>query len=445
MTPFDLLELDRLVSASRARVRSWRRGGHVGDPPAIERAASAKATYDDLRGITGDPVAPRLAEHVAALAVDRVTIADEARAMTARRVASESAAAPGVSVASAARSVLEARTNRDVRMRELALVARPAHEAARVWVDRRREAARLLGLDLAAIEHAPFTPPGIASLAEAALAATDGASGEIAGEPIVGLLDRAVAADAGEGWPARITARFTREVFGKGPLFDGVAIDLGELPPALGAASFARVLARAGRELSARDRPAGVPFAVARDAFDLLEARRGALFAGLLLEPAFHARRLGLGAARAREQTRKVARAALVWVRVAALRALAWSTLVAGGRSDAYPDIVERCLGRPLSPDLCAVFPLASPESALALAGIFAATGDRVVYRERFDEDWFENPRAHEALRHEHHAARPGDLGPEARAAALGPAPGASQAPSQGSALERTLAEALAW
>jgi hypothetical protein len=204
----------------------------------------------------------------------------------------------------------------------------------------------------------------------------------------------------------------------------------------LGAASFARALARVGGELAFADRAPGTPFALARDAFDLLEARRSALFAGLVLEPAFHARVLGLGPARAREQTRKIARAALVWVRVAGLRALAWSALASGAHADHYPDLAERCLGRPLPPDFAAVFPSASPRSALELAAIFSSVRDRMRLRDRFDDDWFANPRAHEALRHEHHAAR-----------AVEPEPASVGDPSvgDGAALERTLAEALAW
>jgi hypothetical protein len=443
VTPFDLLDLDRLVAKSANRLRTWRRGGSAEDAPAIEKEASSKATFDDLRGITGDPLAPRLAAHVAALAVDRVTIADEARVAKARWVRSDSPAAPEVSVVSAVRRLLDTRTDRDARSRELAVVAPPVHDAVRVLVDRRREAVRLLGLPgLSSIEHEPFTPPGAAALAEAALRATDGAFGEIAGEPMPALLDRAVCADAGEGWPARITARWTRDVFGTGPLFDGVAIELGEPPAALGASSFARVLARAGRELAVSDRPPGVPFAITRDPFDLLASRRAALFAGLVMEPAFHTRLLGLGPARAREQTRKVARGFLISIRLAALRALAWSALVAGERAGGYPDLVERCLGRPLSPALAGVFPRASQESALELAGIFAAVRDRAFYRDRFDEDWFQNPRAHEALRHEHHAARPGDLTDDAKRDALGEE---ADRKAPGAALERTLAEALAW
>jgi hypothetical protein len=419
MTPFDLLRLDRSVAGIATRLRAWRVGGRAGDPPAIPRELSSLATYQDLAAATSDPVAGRLALSVASLTMDRVTIEDELRVAEARRAPSESAAAPGATVDGLARRLVES-GDAVARLRELEVIAGPAREAQRILAARRREAALRLGLTSPYAVEGAAIPPADA-LVDVIFAITDPAFAELRGAPLSQLLRTAVVADAGEGWPAKITSRWLRSVFGRGPLFDGLSLRVEPLPEPLGAASFARALARVGAELAFGDRPNDVPFSVARDPFDLVEARRAALFGGLVLEPVFHARRLGLGPGRARDQARAVARASVLWLRIAALRVLAYADLGETDRSADYAEHGERCLGRPLSRELAGVLPAPSPSSALELAAFFAAARDREALREAFDEDWFENPRAHEAIRHEHHTARPER--PEVDKTAASPAP----------------------
>jgi hypothetical protein len=406
MTPFDLLRLDRDVAAITARLRTWRRSGVVDDPPVIPRELSSLATYRDLRELSSDPIAGRLALHVASLTIDRVTIEDEQRLSQARRARSESPAAPGVSIAELARRVVEPSGNGAARLRELEAIARPLREAMRIAAGRRHEAALRLGL-AGAYEIEGAAIPPTAALVDEALSITEPSFSEMRGASFVELVRMAVVADAAEGWPAKLTPRWLRSVFGRGPLFDGLSLGVEPLPEPLGAASFARALARTGAELAYRDRPTDVPASVARDPFDLLEASRSVLFGALVAEPAFHARKLGLGPERARDQAQAIARRAIIWVRIAALRALAYADLGEADRSGDYPEHVERCLGRPLSAELAGVMPLAAPTSALELAAFFRAAADRERLREAFDEDWFDNPRAHEAIRHEHHATRP--------------------------------------
>ncbi|NUO51325.1 MAG: hypothetical protein HOV80_20915 [Polyangiaceae bacterium] len=405
MTPFDLLRLDRDVAAISARVRAWRRAGRIEEPPAIPRELSSLATYRDLKDLASDPIAGRLALHVASLTLDRVTVDDELRVSEARRARSESPAAPGVSIAQLAHQIVEP-GNAKARLRELEAIARPLREAVRIAAGRRHEAALRLGLSSAYEIEGAAIPP-VAVLVDEALGITEPAFAEMRGASFLELVQMGVAADAGEGWPAKITSRWLRSVFGRGPLFDGLSLAVEPLPEPLGAASFARALARTGAELAYADRPTDVPASVARDPFDLLEASRAVLFGALVAEPAFHTRKLGLGPGRARDQARVVARRAVIWLRVAALRALAYADLGEVDRSGNYPEHVERCLGRPLSGELAGVMPLASPSSALHLAAFFRAAQDREALREAFDEDWFDNPRAHEALRHENHTSRP--------------------------------------
>ncbi len=402
----DLLGLDRKVAAAREALDAWRRDAAAGDPPVIPRAITTRDGYLAL-GASKDPLAPRLAPHVAALTIDRVTIADEARV---RRALRERRVAPSTdtetSVAEATRALLDPRTDRAARLREVIETAAPAHHAILAWAERRDEAARRLGLSgRAALEHAPLDPLGAAELSEQVLCVTDGSFAELRGETLPETLDRGLARDAGEGWPAAITGRWLREALDRGQLFQGLRIAPFTPPAPLGAASFARALSRVGAELARADRPGGSPACLHADPFDLLVASRAALFGALLLEPSFHVRRLGLGPGRARAQARTVARAAVVWLRVAALRAAAWASLPGPGGAP-YDELAERSLGRPLPGVLAGVLPRAGPSSSVELAGAVRAASDRMELRARFDEDWFDNPRAHEALRHEHHTPR---------------------------------------
>ena len=49
--------------------------------------------------------------------------------------------------------------------------------------------------------------------------------------------------------------------------------------------------------------------------------------------------------------------------------------------------------------------PRLDPEAAARLTGLLVATTDRATLRDRFDEDWFDNPKAVLELRHENHQA----------------------------------------
>jgi hypothetical protein len=193
----------------------------------------------------------------------------------------------------------------------------------------------------------------------------------------------------------------------------------------LGASSFARALSRFGAALAAASVPPTAPFALAHPPFDLRRARRAALFAGLLADPVFLARALGLGHARAHAQARATARAFLLTLRLDAARAL----LVHGRRAghpghpllssvqegaDRFEEATRRALGAPIPGALAGVVPDLDPGAALHVLGALLAAGDRGRLVERFDEDWFRNPRAAVAIREEDSVfpASPGLLAP---------------------------------
>ncbi|WP_437798081.1 hypothetical protein [Sorangium sp. So ce693] len=289
-------------------------------------------------------------------------------------------------------------------------------DAARVLVERRHEAARRLAEQgLRAIEI-PCDPPGAAiGAADALLRRTESV---VELEPTWhAALGRAVGRDAASGWPARLGPRWIEELFRATKLTDGVAIDLGPLPRPLGAASFARALARFGAALARGDGARG-PFALSRAPFDLRQARRAALFGGLVADPVFCARALGLGRGRALDQARATARSLLLSLRLdAATVALVFGADKDGGghvllrasrdRSDRFEETTARALGGPIPGALAGVIPALDPGAAVRLAGALLAARDRRSLIERFDEDWFRNPRAAEAIRDEDGARAP--------------------------------------
>lgn len=310
----------------------------------------------------------------------------------------------------------------------LAQAAAPIAEAARIEAQRREEAARQLGVDEAAAPlDLPCDPPDAAlRLADELLERT---------APLVervstwdAAIARAVARDASEGWPARLSLRWLEELFRPAGLTEGLELDprqLVPLPRALGASSFARALGRFGAALAEASAPRAAPFALARRPFDLRRARRAALFAGLPADPSFCARVLGLGRTRARDQARVTARALLLTLRLDAARArllhgarvgLPRSPLLLPRREGEarFEGETYRALGAPIPGALAGVVPDLRPGAALGFLGALLAARDRRLLVERHDEDWFRNPRAAEAIRGEESVfpAAPGLLAP---------------------------------
>ncbi len=410
-TPRDIFELDRRVRHHAAELAPFsllRSSGDRGDFPMLARAVSSKTVYDDLSELGDDPLAVALRRWVGWLTIRRVTSADEQRVVE-RRAAAIHLAPVGterLSVADLAREIAASKPDVLRWFDALERATGGARDALVILAERRAEAARRLGVsDLGDVEHPPVPRALVRTAAERVLDVTEAAFGaEHAHGDATLVLAAGLARDAGEGWPARLGERWLRELF-RGPLFDGTTLRLPPLPEALGAASFARALGTLGAEHARVDVGTGAAFCLSRAPADPIHAARAALFASLVLEPAFHRRKLGLGSARSVGEARKVARASLVWVRLVAARALAWQTLSGttswSDRSSTIAELFERALGGPLPRELVSVFPRLGPEAGAELLGLVLAPVSRESLRERFDEDWFDNPRAHEAIRHE--------------------------------------------
>ena len=419
----DLFRLDRDVRAATVRVtkatRALRRGaiGEGSDPFVLHRHVSSQAGFDELDDLPKDPFVEALRDWVRALTIVRVTWKDEVRTADAwHRAEHRSNSLEGEwSARDLLRTMLREHRNPSMRRNLAGLLGDAAgrsSDAVRVAAERRAEAIRLL---LAPPEATH--PPGcsvsleqVQALAREVLDVTEGvlpcAPGrdENAWEE---LFHEAQGRDAHEGWPAALRPRWLADLFGGTTLVTGLELDVAELPEALGATSFCRALALFGQALVDVDLPTDKPFAFARSPFDALGTARAVLFGSLPAEPAFAQLALGLGRAAARDQAQRVGRALARSLRVEALRVLLAGVLLEPRSKAASRGEEESALalGAPIPPDLIGLLPRLSASDPARFLAILAGIRDRARLREQFDEDWFENPRAHEALRSEHHQA----------------------------------------
>jgi hypothetical protein len=408
--PLPLLdrEVARAAAASSAAQAALARGDLDGPSPLDRmRRASSRATYLELQE-SPDPLAVSLRPWVAALTLDRVLFADEVRLAAARRAPSITVEEPGIGrfVTSPRDLLLRVLADPEAGRRRLladalARGAANAADAARHHAERRAEAARLLGVDLDALETPVDPPAALTSIAASLLAET--APFLAPAERWDDALAAAIGREAGEGWPARLSPRWLFDLFGGSPLTEGLRVDPGPLPAALGASSFARALASFGAALAEVDGPRSAPFALSRAPFDLRVARRAALFATLAADPVFFARAFDLGRARARDQARVVTRALLAPLRLDAARVLLRGLLLRPERErrPAFEDETARALGVPFPSSLAGVLPRLGPDDPARFAGALLALRDRRVLIEESDEDWWRSPHAAHLVRAE--------------------------------------------
>jgi hypothetical protein len=431
----DLLALNREVARAARALDRWRadvaaEAAHAVDaaqaadaasepidPFQGVRRASAKSTWDALGALNASaldaPLRDALRRWVAALLLARIGLSDEsarARAAAARSVRLEGDAPREESWATLWRSVVSARTADEAR-RWLAAGA-PAAEAlaapARERAARRAEASRRLGHEHPWTAVAGVAPAAVRSAAMRLLDATEDVGRHALREALGREADAgsaihlAVAREAGHGWPAHLTKRWLEDVMGSAAA--RLSLRLPALPPPLGAASFARALRVFGRAARLGVAPAAGPFALAREPAFVAAHRWGAVFGALPAEPDFQTRVLGLSRRLSSAQARVLARTALLEARFEAARTLL-SDDAAFAAADAFDELGARVFGAPLDRRYRGAWPAARDDDPAPLLGLLGALAQREELRERFDVDWFRNPRAWAHLRAD--AARP--------------------------------------
>jgi hypothetical protein len=432
--------------------------------------AEARAAAQDLHALDRDVAwgVALLAEWRSALAKDAPSVADEAPLEPVRRVAGQSmwlalerletsqadqplrdalrqwaylllqARLDGPAAAAWAKAAARTASVDLVETRKLAswaeawrgAVGAPSAAAARPWLEgaaslapelasidarraaRRVEAARRLGL---AHPWAPLVSVAPAVLRETAtsfLDATDDLWSAVArdtlreGAGVAAVIVAATAREAGEGWPARLSAASLRDILPRA--FDESPVVLPPLPPALGAASFARAMQGLGFELRAARRSTKVPFALAREPAFVAAHRQGFVVGSLAADVEFQTRALGLGKRASASQARVLARTALFEARLSAVRLLVGDDAAFAPR-DLVDELAVRLFGRSLDARLVGAWPRARDDEPARWLALLQTPAARESLRERFDADWFRNPRAWQEMRGATLAREPAD------------------------------------
>jgi hypothetical protein len=418
----DLLSLDRDVARGWRALAAWRAAlsadpeGALDDAPLEPvRHVAGKSTWDALRalepGAAEAPLRDALVPWVGVLTTGRIVAGDEmawARAAAKPAGRYEGQPARRVSWREAWRGVAGARTAAEAQ-RWLDAAAECAVEladVARTRASRRLEVARRLGLPhpwaLLGVDDAE----AVRAAARRLLDATEDLSRAVwrdaprdragATPGAADVLVAAVARDAGEGWPARLAPRWLEELFGA--QLAGLRLELPRLPQALGAASFARALQAFGFTVRVAAAPSGLPFAIAHDPASRAAHRLGFVFGALAADADWQRRALGLGTRTALRQARHVARTALLDARMRAARVLLGDDAALAPR-DLFEELGTRLLGGALDPRLRGAWPAAADDEPARLVALVEARAFAAGLRERFDLDWWRNPRAWAHLR----------------------------------------------
>jgi hypothetical protein len=411
MQLIDSFEAGHRVEAMVSAYRRWSvdlhtRGDAVleDDPFYGHREISTRSTFEQVCALPeGAPAKRELRDWVAALTIERVTHEDRVELERAMRTECHTIAPLGDRAWSLRALSLEAvltgiDARRDRILSDLVDIAGDASSRATWWLARRHAAAGQLGLaSLQAVEAPLAAELSIEQVVETVLRSTDGQAGDaLAGcSSWAEVLMRGSAPDALEGWPARLSAQWLWSLFGRGPLAEGLNVNVPPLGTPTCGASFLRAFDVFGTALHrgavALD---GLPFFLRERPYDAACASYGTLFASLLASVPFLRRRLGLGTATAREQARMMALAMLVHTRVAAIKAAVASCPDQERASHAHTSVGVRALLTTLPEELTGVVPRYDPRAVSKLTGIMVGAALREQLEERFDEDWFDNPRA---------------------------------------------------
>ncbi len=418
----DLLGLDRDVGRAVAGLERWRKevAAHpevdAQDPFTELRRVTAKSTWDKLGDLSvgeGDePLRAGLRRWIYVLVQTRLGGADDLageREAATPRGRFEGEQVRLVTWREAWRGVVHAKTAAEGRrwLTAAAEAAAPLADANRIRAERRAEIAHRFGFAHpwdAVVAPAAHAGSGLRGRAARLLDATEDISRAVWKESLRGrdradaaeILHSAMAREAADGWPARLTARWLLEMFGGG--VRGLRIDLPALPAVLGAASFARGLRAFGFALRVATAPSGLPFVLRREPGFVAAHRLALLFGALAADPEFHVRTLGLSRGRALAQCRVLARTALLDARVQAARILLGDEEALAPR-DVFDEVGARTFGEPLDARLRGAWPAAREDEPARWVALLQVPALRRTMRERFDEDWFRNPRGWSFIR----------------------------------------------
>lgn len=272
----------------------------------------------------------------------------------------------------------------------LAELAAPVAAVRRERRARRFEVARRLGLAHPSALASAAPPAALEDHARALLDATEEIARELRKQARItsasGAIYQAFAREAAEGWPARLVPRWLTETFAA---IAPRAFRLAALPEAVGGASFLRGAAAFGRSLRHAGTARSLPFVLARDPYPTDAHRFGALLALAVASPAFQMRKLGLPTRTAASQTRALMASMLTAAREGAARLL----LGAREATDDFEELTARVFAVPLPRALRDAWPAPRVDEPARMVAILSCISFEADLVDRFDEDWFDNPR----------------------------------------------------
>jgi hypothetical protein len=392
VSELDLLALDRVL-----------RAGELGGPTATSRRPPEvnAETLSALRSNASDPLAVALEPWVFRL-LEKQTLAGEREAVSrAYCVARHTVHEPEYAQRSLSELFGAALAERAARSQHLQNFFGNASELSsltlRYW-SARVEFASSLAVELDTWELAL---PNVAEHAASWLSLSRDAFAEFGLQDPAQFLTAALAEDATRGWPSRLSLRGISELLSDGRWFDGLELRIPALPRAHGAASFLRGLAMSGGALSEATLSERVPFAFAGDLFCLQRHTWAALFAYLPLSPVFLRRKLGLGPSHLQDTLRALGRSILLESRVAALRVLLRTPLLAGSARllSAFAELSVQALGFELPKAAALTFVRVHRDDAQRFLGMLYAATRFEQLIQTHDDDWYRNPRAIAELR----------------------------------------------
>lgn len=388
------------------------------DPYASVRKVASRETLHRLVDRKGDPAAPLLAAHVAELVVRRVARDAELHATDARLRPEVLVHATGerLSVSSAVQKLVARAPDGDLVARALAEHADGAHHAARLTLAREGEIEKRFGVT---VTRTPWARDLAAAKARAIV--LELGPRLVREAPLHDTLARGAGHGVDVGFPKELSPRTLWELL-PSAFREGPPLDPPSPPRPLAPASYVRAFAAVGRGWARAARSRSLPLPLAVTPHRLEEHLLGALFASIFRTDPFLGS--GLGLAR-RERERAARQLATVALHDLLRRALATALLPAllddrpRDAETTWEELARWVMGTPVAPRLVAVLPRVEGDAPTRLAalGLGAALADEL--RERFDEDFFRNPRAVEELRHRLAASPPLTADPEAVARGL--------------------------
>jgi hypothetical protein len=400
-TSIDWIAIDRRIARADRALRADRRA--LRDDPDTpqdwfdaDRVVTTRSTFVDASALEpADPLREGLRRWLFRLAIARIAqpaIVEVARARAAPRIELERPEVGRFSLREIVKKIVAEPSDG----RRLEWMAGLAHASGDVSARERdlafavREIGKRLGVDDPSRLTSPCEPDVTRALAREMLDETlDLTRCALAGcASPSDVLGRIVGQNAPGVWPQ--TSLFIDEIFGHTPLLSGIEPFTGRPPPVVGASSLVRRLSAFGAAYARAAAPRAAPFVIGHDATETHPRRRGALFAMLLLDRTFLVRMLGFSRGAARGAAKTIATALLASIRLEAARTLL-DPATAPPRE--VSEAMEEALLCPMPAALAAVFPRPCREADVRLVACVLASSDEHSMIERFDEDWFRNPR----------------------------------------------------